>query len=280
MKFDARRLAAPLSVAVLALAAGFAIVQVVGPHPSEYPPPILDPEFDLWVSDSVLGGRKLLVWEVTYFKDAGDTVALEKTQMDEKSALGISVYQDGTDERGVYIYLTQEIDGTRLRALMTEEVGVWVFYEQSSTCNDYSTCSPTIFGIETNDGRNTLTFVFSTETRKAQQFLAHRMVFVSTPRGEWINHAIAIAEQYEEAEWNYPDRVSFSIVLWAPATDPGWHRGYVHRFTVTAKTPVGSAQTDDITRDNATAMRTRDESMAPWFTDALIVRGARTHILM
>ena len=57
-----RRLTAPLSAIFLILVAGLAFTHLQ--VRTEYPPPILDPEFGLWVSDPDLGGKKPMLWEL------------------------------------------------------------------------------------------------------------------------------------------------------------------------------------------------------------------------
>lgn len=235
-----RRLTAPLSVVFLILIAGLAFTNLQAR--SEYPPAILDPQFDLWVANPELGGDKPLVWELEYVKGVGDQVILQKTEFSGRKALEIQIIQDGSDDMWSYVYLKQTIDGTRLRALFSRDLGVWVFPEASCTCRTVSQSESTVFGVETNDGVHTLTFVFASESIESQQFLGHRTVFLLAQKGQWAYHSINVAGEYAKAQWSYPERITFSIVVGAQGSAAGSHVAYVQGFTASAKASPVSVQ--------------------------------------
>lgn len=249
-----KKLTAPLSAVFLIVIAGLAFTNLQAK--SESPPLILDPQFELWVSDPKLGGERPLVWGLEYARGAGDQVALQAVVLADKRALEISIFQDGVDDEWAYVYLSQMIDGARLMALLDEELGVWIFSGSSCACQETSPPQSTVFGLETNDGMHTLTFIFSSETVEPQEFLTQRTVFLQTPQGQWVYQTINFTKQYAEAHWNLPDRLSFSIVLGAPGHATGAHVGYVNGFSWAPKRTVSSAQEEN-SKTNALASTDR-----------------------
>ena len=229
-----------MSVVFLILIAGLAFTHLQ--TRSEYPPAILDPQFDLWVANPELGGAKPLVWELEYVKGVGDQVILQKTEFSGRKALEIQIIQDGSDDMWSYVYLKQTIDGTRLRALFSRDLGVWVFPEASCTCRTVSQSESTVFGVETNDGVHTLTFIFDSESIESQQFLGHRTVFLLAQKGQWAYHSINVAGEYAKAQWSYPERITFSIVVGAQGSAAGSHVAYVQGFTTNTKAAPLSMQ--------------------------------------
>lgn len=228
------KLTAPISAVFLIVVAGLAFTFL---HTgTEYPPPILDPEFGLWISDNDFGGKRPMVWQLEYERGVGDQILLQETAIADKTALEIQIFQDGADQRWTYVRLGQTIDGTRLRALLDEEVGIWVFLQASCACNRPPPDQNGIFEIQTNDGTHVLDFVFTETAAEMNESPTHRTIFLQTPRGEWAHYPIDLVMQYKEAQWRLPDRISLSIILGAPSTAIGWHTGYVHGFSVTKKT--------------------------------------------
>jgi hypothetical protein len=239
-----RQLTAPLSAVFLIVIAGFAFTQLQAR--TEYPPPILDPEFNLWVSSPELGGNKPMVWELEYQKSVGDQILLQEAVMGDKQALGIQIFQDGTDENFTYVRLGQTIDGIRARALFDEEVGIWVLLQGSCACSGRASGQTVTFEIETNDGTHTLDFLLAETTAEANVSPTHRTISLQTPIGEWTHHPIDIAKQYENAQWKLPDRISLSIVFGVPGSAGGWHSEYVHGFSVAKRTTRNLTQQDEI----------------------------------
>jgi len=228
-------------VALLILVAGMAFNLHLQTK-TEYPPPILDPEFGLWVSDPNIGGSRPMVWDLEYVKGVGDQVTLREAVPSGKKALEIQIFQDGADDKWVYVYLRQKIDGARLRALFDMEIWVWVLSKSSCACKETSMSQQAIFGIETNDGAHLITFIFSDRATEWQHFPNHRIVILPTPPEEWTVHRIDIAREYDRAQWKRPDWLSFSILLEAAGSAAGWHTGYVHSFSWTQTFTSSSAQ--------------------------------------
>lgn len=230
-----RKLTAPLSVVLLIITAGLAFVNL--PRSTVGPPLILDPNFALWAEDS--GINRLMVWDLEYAKGTGDQVKLAQTEMGGKGALEISVFQDGADQKWAYVYLRQTIDGGRLAALFNSTVEISVFLESSSDCGQQPASQSTIFGLEINDLRHVLTFNFCQGTAQPVEFPDQRTVFLTTPSGQWISHRIDLFKEYKDAGWiqppdqlKLPDRISFSLMFGVAGNATGWHRAYVHGFSV------------------------------------------------
>jgi hypothetical protein len=231
-----RKLTAPISAVFLILIAILAFSHLQAG--TEYPPPILDPQFGLWVSDSNFGGQKPMVWELEYQKGPGDQILLQETTVGNKSALEIRIYQDGIDDRWAYVRLAQTIDGTRLQALLDEEVAIWVFLQASCECRGEWPNQTSIFEVQIGDGAHTLDFIFSDAEAEMNQSPTHRTVLLQSPSDEWVRYPIDLGKQYKAAQWELPDRISFSIILGASALATGWHAVDVNGFSVTKKTLI------------------------------------------
>lgn len=237
-----RKLTAPLTVVVLILVAAMAFNMHLHPS-SENPPPILDPEFSLWVPDASVGGNRPLVWHLTYVRGTGDQIRLQRTALSGRNALEIQVFEDGMDQELVYIYLWQMIDGARLNALFNMEVSVSIFLNLSCACRQPPASQSAVFGIRTNDGLHALDFIFSNRTSQPQVQPGQRTVFLPTPEGEWTSHRIDFAKEYKNAQWmEQPDRLFFGIVFGAADSASGWRTGYVHGFSATLKPATGQSQ--------------------------------------
>jgi hypothetical protein len=237
-----RKLTAPLSALFLILVAGFAFINLQAK--TEYPPPILDPEFNLWGSNPALG-KTPMVWELEYEKSLGDQIVLQQTVTADKKTLEIQIFQDGSDDNLTYVRLGQTIDGIRARALFDEDVGIWVLLQASCACKGPISGQSSIFEIDTNDGTHTLDFLFVEAAAEASISPSHRTIFLQTQMGEWTYHSIDLVAQYRNAQWKPPDRISLSIVFSAPSSATGWHTAYVHGFSVTKKTTINSIQQQD-----------------------------------
>jgi hypothetical protein len=221
-----RRATAPVSVALLIIVAALTFASL---QTSSVPsPPILDPNFELWVESSA--GSHPLAWQFEHVEAADDSASLKQTQVGGMKATELAIFRGG--ETGwTYAYLSQVIDGARLTALFTQEIEVSVMRE-ACICSSSALSAGTLFGVEVNDGTHILTYVFSEYHAETQVFLAHRIVSLQTPSSEWVQQRLDFAEQYDDAQWKTPDRVTLSIVFGVGLDATGWQRAYVHGFTV------------------------------------------------
>jgi hypothetical protein len=231
-----RKLIPPISVTILLIVAGLTFL---GLQPSFVgPPPILDPNFQLWVGDA--GARRLMVWDLEYTKRPGDIVSLRETVVGGKNATQILLTHSGIDDAPIYIYLKQTIDGARLTGLLEGDIGIWVLTEPCA-CSGTSTAQALIFGVEINDGVHTITFIFSDQATETRTLLAHRFVYLPTQSGVWTQQHVNLTRQYALARWSLPDHLTFSLVFEAGATATGTHSAYVNSIHV-EKPQVNSIQ--------------------------------------
>jgi hypothetical protein len=223
-----RRLVAPISVALLIVVAVLAFLNL---RPSYVgPPPILDPNLELWVGDQ--GAKRLMLWDLESIEGPGDNVSLQATVINGKSATEFLILQSGSSGNAVYAYLTQMMDGERLAGLLTGDLGVWILAEPCE-CNAGLTAQSVIFGVEMNDGVHTLTFIFSDTAVATTMILAHRLVYLPVQPGTWTYQHINVTREYALAQWSLPGQLSFSMVFWVGGHATGWHRAYVNSFHVT-----------------------------------------------
>ena len=259
-----KRLIAPISVALLLIIAGLAFLDL---QPSFVgPPPILDPNFQLWVGGG--GARRLMLWDMEYVKGPADNVSLREVVVDGKSATELLVSQSGVDDAPVYVYLKQTIDGARLTGLLEDDVGVWVLMEPCA-CNGTLEARSLIFGVELNDGVHTLTFIFSDRAIESRTLLAHRFVYLATQPGVWAYEHFNVTREYELAQWSLPTQVTFSLVFEAGALATGVHSAYVNSIHVTGpQVSSGQSESSDATRADFAILDLRRPSataMSPEF---------------
>lgn len=222
-----RKLIAPISVTLLILIAALAFFNL---RPSFVgPPPILDPDFELWVGDP--GARRLMLWDLEYVKGPGDNVSVQETVVGGKRATELLVMKSGGDGQPVYAYLKQNqtIDGARLTGLLNDDIGVWVLAEPCA-CDGTSTARSVIFGVEVNDDLHTLAFIFSDRAIETRTILAHRFVYLPTQPGTWTYQHINVTEQYTLAKWSLPQHLTFSLFFEVGGYATGLHSAYVNSF--------------------------------------------------
>jgi len=218
-----RRYFAPISVVVLLLAAGFAFLSLQGTYTG--PSAILDPSFSLWIQGP--NGPQLMVWNTELVKGVSDQITINRTTMEGRHALELSVFQSGVQSRWTYASLSQEIDGGRLTSLLNESVGFWILKEQCECDADPFNRTSVILSVETNDGVHTISFVFSDGSQGVRTLPDHRIVFLPSPSGSWYFEKLNIAKQYRTMRWGTPDRLTFSIVLGVAGGAVGWHSAYL-----------------------------------------------------
>jgi hypothetical protein len=193
------------------------------------PPPILDPNLELWVGNQ--GAKRLMLWDLESTEGPGDNVSLQETVINGKNAKEFLILQSGSSGNAVYAYLTQMIDGARLAGLLSGDLGVWILAEPCE-CNQGSTAQSVIFGVELNDGVHTLTFIFSDAPAATTMILADRFVYLLVQPGTWTYQHINVTREYALAQWSLPVQLSFSMVFWVGGHATGWHRAYVNSFHV------------------------------------------------
>ncbi len=223
----ARRYVAPISIAILILVAGVTYATLRTTITS--PPPILDPNFELWVENS--GQSRPLIWQFQNVTSPNDFVTLNQTTINGMNATQLQILK--SNHTGwTYAYLSQSIDGPRLTALFTMDIAIWVM-------KDTQVPQTALFGVEVNDGVHVLTFIFSDQAAEPQQFLAHRTVFIQTPGNTWVKRPVDFAGEYRAAKWGRPDHVTLSVVFGAGPGAVGSQSVYIHGFSVSQPKSLG-----------------------------------------
>jgi len=218
-----KRYFAPVSVVILLLAAAFAFLNLQGTYTG--PPAILDPNFNLWVTGP--SGSQLMVWNLEVVKGPSDQVEINKTNLQGKHAVELSVFQSGIQSRWSYAGISQSLDGARLTELMNMSLGFWVLKQQCHCDADLFNGTSIILTVETNDGVHSINFVFSDELQGVKSLPNQRIVFLPTPSGVWYFEKLNIAKEYRAMRWNTPNELTFSIVLGVAGEAVGWHSAYV-----------------------------------------------------
>jgi hypothetical protein len=218
-----KRYFAPASVIVLVMTAAFAFLSFQGTYSG--PPPVLDPNFNLWVNAG--NGSQLMVWNLELVKGVSDQFSINKTMLQGKKAVELSLYQSGIQSRWVYASLSQTLDGGRLTQLLNATVGFWVWKEPCLCDSDPFNKTSRIVAVETNDGVHTISFVFSDGLQGVKTLLDHRIVFMPTPSRSWYFEKLNIAQEYRTMHWRTPERLTFSIVFGVAGGAVGWQSAYL-----------------------------------------------------
>ena len=221
-----RRYFASVSVAVLILSAAFAFTNLQGTYSG--PPPILDPDFKLWVDG--LNGSRLMVWNLELAMGVFDNATVRKSVIQGRDAVELGIYQSGAGSRLVYASISQTIDGGRLAALLNETVGIWIMKEPCRCDANLFNNTSVMLAVEVNDGEHTISFLFSDELQGAQTLLNHRIIYMPTPSGVWSLREFDVAKEYAAAHWATPERLVFSITFGAAGSAVGWHTAYLNRI--------------------------------------------------
>jgi len=225
-----RRYFAAVSVGILILIAAFAFANLQGTYSG--PPPILDPNFKLWATNST--GPQLMVWDRESVKGSFDRVALNETVVNSRNAVELGVFQSGEVSGSVYEALTQTLDGGRLSALFSSTVGLW-FMKEACHCDDdpFNKTAVTLV-VEVNDGTHTLSILFSDKFAGTLTLLNHRIEFRPTPSGTWTFQEFNFSNEYLAAHWPLPNSLTFRILFGVAQGSLGWHYAYLDRITITS----------------------------------------------
>lgn len=221
-----RRFTAPISIVLLIIVATIAPFTILKSNPV-ISPPILDPNFELWMGDSEK--THLVVWRSEYLIARSDSISLNRTTFDHMTALKLDLLKQNRTG-STYAFVTQIIDGPRLAALFTLNISAWVLREPC-VCNSSSNAGSEVFGVDFNDGTHVLTYVFSTLSMETQVRWNERVVILQTPKDQWVKVPLDIATQFHNARWKKPERITLGILFGAASAVTGLLRAYLHNFT-------------------------------------------------
>jgi len=192
------------------------------------PPPILDPDFKLWVDGS--NGSRLMVWNLELAKGVFDNATIGKSFVQGRDAVEFEIYQSGAGSRLVYASISQTVDGARLSALFNDTIGIWIIKEPCHCDASPFNSTAAILAVQVDDGEHTISYLFSDELQATQTLLNHRMVYMPTLSGVWSLREFNVGKQYAAAHWATPDWLVFSITFGAAASAVGWHTAYLNRI--------------------------------------------------
>jgi len=235
-----RRAITPISIGLLIIVAAVAPFTILRSSPV-IAPPILDPNFELWVGNA--SERHLVVWHSEYVTAIGDSISLTQTTVNHAKALEFDLFKEN-ESGSTYVFVSQDIDGPGLASLFNLNISIWVLRE-SCLCNSSSTLGNEVFGVELNDGTHVLTYIFSTLPTRPQLLWDRRIIFFATPSGQWVKVPLNFAREYYSAQWSRPARVTLGIIFGAGIDVTGWRRAYLHNFTWSNPTKT---QETDLTR--------------------------------
>jgi len=205
------------------MAAASAFLNLQGTYTG--PPPILDPNFSLWVTGP--NGPQLMVWNLEAVKGPSDHVEINKTTIQGKDALEFRVFQSSVQSQWAYARISQTLDGARLTELMNATIGFWALKEQCHCDADLFNETSVILAAETNDGVHTIIYIFSDQLQGVKTLPDERIVLLPTPSGVWYFEKLNLAWEYRTMRWSTPDELTFSIVLGVAGEANGWHSAYV-----------------------------------------------------
>jgi hypothetical protein len=214
----------------------------------EYEPPvIINGDFRYWTLAPEGGETRPYYWLVDHFGGGNDSTSVFETYHDGRRSMALRVYQDGRRDLFVWaaIHIRQEVTGTALRRLLNSKIGIWL-YANLSYRYDETTKEPlNVFGVEINDGRNLLWFIFSDGPGMAYNLRSHRIVVVPTPLHEWSYREIDINAEYAKISAKQPESLSFILILGSTWGQPGLFEGYFASIDVIPKTQKPSPRSSE-----------------------------------
>ena len=227
------RFTAPISIVILIIVAAVVPFTILKSNPVTSPP-VLDPNFELWMGGS--GRMSLILWRSEYVIAEGDALSLNQVTFDHMTALKFELSKQNKSAAS-YVSVTQIITGPRLASLFTLNLSVWVLRE-SCNCDPSSIVPNEVFGVTFNDGTHTLTYQFSATPMKTEVKWDARVVHLQTLNDQWVKVPLNIGEEFESAQWKRPERVTLGVVFGAGNDFSGSRTAYLHNFTWSERSNV------------------------------------------
>jgi hypothetical protein len=200
-------------------------------------PLILNPKFKYFTKDPQTEMQKPFLWEATYTLGPNDSGFLRRDIVSDNECLGLHLYQDGNNDTYAWaaIHVKQAIRGQDVSRLFKSDIALWI-YPTFSFVQDKNSKEPwNVFGLEVNDGRHIIWFIFSDAAAQTYQLRNHRIVHANTPLNQWSYVKLDIAEEYSRAGWEEPSDLSFILICGATKMTPGNYAGYFREINVYAK---------------------------------------------
>lgn len=227
-----RRFTAPLSLLMCILIIAISFYHFYG---QEYEKPvILNSKFKYFTKDPITNDTKPYLWETAYFKGPNDSVFIRQDIIDGYNCLGMHVHQDGLNDTYDWatIHVKQRIRGISLEKTVQGKVGVWAYPTFTYRFHERSKEPENVFGIEINDGKNIIWYVFSDNEDQTYMLRNHRIVVIHTPLNKWSYRELDIAQQYKEAGWKLPNDISFILITGDTQGHPGNYSGYFREIVI------------------------------------------------
>lgn len=197
-------------------------------------PIILNPKFKYFTKDPITGDQKPFLWEVTYTIGPNDSAFIRHDVIEGKECLGLHVYQDGANDTYSWanIHVKQALRGQTASRFFSSKIGLWV-YPTFSYAQDPNSKEPgNVFGIEINDGKHLLWFIFSDSPSGFYQLRNHRIVLVNAALNQWTHVQIDVLSHYKQAGWEEPSDLSFILISGATKATPGNYAGYYSELNI------------------------------------------------
>ena len=213
------------------------------------PAALRNPKFKYWVSDSLVTEYKPLYWDISASKGPGDEVSVFADVMGGERCVALRVYQDGANDRYDWatVHLGQTVTGEALKVLLYGKIGIWICPTFSYVYDQRNNNPKNIFGVEVNDGRNILWYVFSDINEGIYPLRSnHRIIVLRTPLYVWSHREILIQEQYKQAGWALPELMSFTLIIGAAKVVPGTYYGYIRMLDAASSTVEFASTTPDV----------------------------------
>ena len=231
-----RKVFGVLSLVVLALVVGAKFHQDYG-KADDYPL-ILNPKFKYFTRDPMTGDYKPFLWEAAYTGGPKDLTFLRHDTVEGRECLGLHVYQDGANDSYSWatIHVKQTLRGEAVTRLFSSRIGVSIYPTFRFAQDPVSREPWNVFGLEINDGKHLMWFVFSDQAGSVYSLRNHRIVLVSARLNQWSYTRIDIAGHYSEAGWEKPDDLSLILIAGATKMDSGNRAGYYGEIRLEPKT--------------------------------------------
>ncbi len=200
-------------------------------------PLILNPKFKYFTRDPMTGEYKPFLWEAAYTKGPNDLTFLRHDLVGGRECLGLHVYQDGANDSYSWatIHVKQTLRGEAVSRLFGSWIGIWAYPTFRFAQDPISKEPWNVFGLEINDGKHLIWFVFSDHASGVYNLRNHRIVLVDAPLNQWSYIKMDVASHYSEAGWESPDDLSLILITGATKMDPGNRAGFYGEIQVEGK---------------------------------------------
>jgi len=197
-----------------------------------------------WTVDPTKNITTPYLWTVDLIEGATDNVTIYQSTIDNRPSIALRVQRSNSNNSQIWttVHVRQDLRGQGLDALFRSKITLDVYPTFPYWYNPSSKNPENTFGVEINDGKNLIWYVFADEPSQVFQLSHHRIVLTQTPLNTWSMREIDIASQYQAAGWQEPDSISFTLILGTTWLHPGNWVGYISGLSVN----VGPLQTQSL----------------------------------